>query len=185
MKSHRIIIYLGVLLAAVLALPGSALASSLLSGYGGPGQGNQAILGSALLNGPKGGGGSGGSSGSSTGAPSTIGGTSTTASSGTGSSSGGSSASGPSGKDSSGNGRGGARHAAGKSGPATTSTTSSAGRASFYPATERIPSGAHDGTLGLSGADFLYIVLGAVVLVSLGVLTRRVGGATQRGGHGS
>ena len=35
--------------------------SSLLSGYGGPGQGSQAILGSALLNGPGSGGGNGGS----------------------------------------------------------------------------------------------------------------------------
>ena len=33
--------------------PAAALAGSLLSGYGGPGQGNQAILGSALLGGPR------------------------------------------------------------------------------------------------------------------------------------
>jgi hypothetical protein len=45
------------------ALPATAAASSLLSGYGGPGQGSQAILGSTLLNGPRSGGGSSGSGG--------------------------------------------------------------------------------------------------------------------------
>jgi hypothetical protein len=49
-------------LAAGLALaPSLASANPLLSGYGGPGQGSQAILGSALLNGPRGGGGAAGS----------------------------------------------------------------------------------------------------------------------------
>jgi len=47
--------------AFVIASPTGAVASPLLSGYGGPGQGPQAILGSALLNGPSGGGGSSGS----------------------------------------------------------------------------------------------------------------------------
>jgi hypothetical protein len=66
-KSHR---KRAPLIAFVLALsaaaaPASAQASPLLSGYGGPGQGNQAILGSALLNGPSSGGGNG--SGSATG----------------------------------------------------------------------------------------------------------------------
>jgi hypothetical protein len=53
-------------LALAAAMPAAAVASSLLSGYGGPGQGNQAILGAALVNGPRGGGGSGSSSGSTT-----------------------------------------------------------------------------------------------------------------------
>ena len=58
------------LLAALVAVaPAAASANSLLSGYGGPGAGNQAILGSALIGGggSAGGGGSSGSSGSSTG----------------------------------------------------------------------------------------------------------------------
>ena len=42
----------------VPALCASARASPLLSGYGGPGQGSQAILGSTLINGPPSGGGS-------------------------------------------------------------------------------------------------------------------------------
>ena len=54
-------------LAGVLSvsLPAAAFAGSpLLSGYGGPGAGEQAIVGSTLLGGPHGGAGSGGSSGS-------------------------------------------------------------------------------------------------------------------------
>lgn len=42
------------------AVPATAGASSLLSGYGGPGQGNQEILGSTLLGGSSGGGGTAG-----------------------------------------------------------------------------------------------------------------------------
>ncbi len=68
MRRNRII--LGTLaLLALLAVPApAALAGGpLLSGYGGPGAGAQAIIGGTLLNGPKGGsgGGSGGSAGGS------------------------------------------------------------------------------------------------------------------------
>jgi len=55
----------GVLLCALcLAVPAGAVASPLLSGYGGPGAGSQVILGSSLVNGPRGGGGGGGGSAS-------------------------------------------------------------------------------------------------------------------------
>ena len=52
MTSHRTTLLKLVLLAIISAvMPSSASAASpLLGGYGGPGQGNQAILGSALLN---------------------------------------------------------------------------------------------------------------------------------------
>jgi hypothetical protein len=68
-------VLLSATLAVSAALPLTAHAGPLLSGYGGPGQGNQAILGSTLLNGP--GGGSGGSGGgaqgsSSSGSASTL-----------------------------------------------------------------------------------------------------------------
>jgi hypothetical protein len=60
--------FVAVSLALAAALvPGSASAGSLLSGYGGPGEGNQVILGSALLGGPSGGAGSGGEGGSGSG----------------------------------------------------------------------------------------------------------------------
>jgi hypothetical protein len=58
MTNHRKIIAAASLLVTFAAAPASAGAGPLLSGYGGPGQGSQAILGSALLNGGKGGGGS-------------------------------------------------------------------------------------------------------------------------------
>src|SRR4051794_19511196 len=52
--------------------PAASASSTLLSGYGGPGQGNQAILGSAVIGG-KGGSGGGGGSGSGGGAsPQTV-----------------------------------------------------------------------------------------------------------------
>src|SRR5262245_57462224 len=53
MNTHRKIIFsAGLLAAIVVATPVAAYASPLLSGYGGPGQGSQMILGSSLLNGP-------------------------------------------------------------------------------------------------------------------------------------
>ena len=53
-------------LAVALAAPAFACANPLLSGYGAPGAGSQALLGSALIGGgPRAGGGSGGSSGDS------------------------------------------------------------------------------------------------------------------------
>jgi cobalamin biosynthesis Mg chelatase CobN len=64
MARYRLIITLGfTLLTATALAPAASRAGSLLSGYGGPGEGNQAILGSALLNGPSGGGGGSGGSG--------------------------------------------------------------------------------------------------------------------------
>ncbi|HTA15475.1 MAG TPA: hypothetical protein VK781_11525 [Solirubrobacteraceae bacterium] len=57
--------------ALFIAAPATALAGSpLLSGYGGPGAGEQAIVGAALLNGPHGGSGSGGSGSSGSGSSS-------------------------------------------------------------------------------------------------------------------
>jgi hypothetical protein len=61
MNSRQKIIGAAAVVAALMgAVPVSATASSLLSGYGGPGQGSQAILGAALLKGPSNGGGRGG-----------------------------------------------------------------------------------------------------------------------------
>src|SRR5689334_11908571 len=66
MKSQRRLIFVAALMAAgVLACaPAGAQASWLLSGYGGPGQGSQALLGATLI-GAGGGSSSGGSSGGS------------------------------------------------------------------------------------------------------------------------
>jgi len=63
MGRHSKTISIGILTAVCCVLtPAAASAGSLLSGYGGPGQGNQAILGSVLLGGPSSGG-QGGSAG--------------------------------------------------------------------------------------------------------------------------
>src|SRR5438309_8805588 len=55
------------LASAWAAVPATAHAGPLLSGYGGPGQGNQAILGSALVGGSSGGGGTSGGGGGGSG----------------------------------------------------------------------------------------------------------------------
>jgi hypothetical protein len=177
MKSHRIIIYIGVLLAVAVALPGSALASPLLSGYGGPGQGNQALLGSALVNGPKGGGGSSGSTTSTdTGiAESESSSEGQVSGAGSGSSKGG--GTGSSSRSSSA-GRSSSHAGAGKAAPGRSPTQAAA--PSFYPAAERLPADSQGGSLGLSATDVLLIVLAAALLVSLGLLTRRAGGSGGR-----
>jgi hypothetical protein len=187
MKSHRTIIVIGGLLVALAAaLPAPVLASSLLSGYGGPGQGNQAILGSALVNGGRGGGSGGASGGSSSTnagdgeASSAANGTGTSpSSSGSGASGGGKSgtASAPKGR------REGGRRGTGKSGEEGTPAADRSA-ASFYPASERVPAGEGSGVLGLSGADLIYIILAVGVLAFMGVVTARLAGTTRRHGIG-
>ncbi|HEX3911682.1 MAG TPA: hypothetical protein VHW67_13385 [Solirubrobacteraceae bacterium] len=195
MRTHRTVIFIGALLAALaVALPASATASSLLSGYGGPGQGNQAILGSALVNGPRGGGGGGGSSDSSGSSGESAASSSQAASSE-------SSASGSPGSGSSGGsgGSAGARHsshgatrasrheaakAQGGAGTPAAGTGTTTAAASFYPAAERTPAG-EGGVLGLSSSDLIYVILGFAVLVFLGVLTGRLGrGSVSEGTRG-
>jgi hypothetical protein len=171
MKTHRKIIFIGgFVLALVAALPAGALASSLLSGYGGPGQGNQAILGAALVNGPKGGGGSGNSSSSSGASASGSSGAAAPTSSSAGSSAGGS---GTSSNGRSGSTRHSVRGSVGKGGQDSAREASTSTQ-SFYPASERIAANEQPGTLALSGADVLYIVLALGLLGLIGVLTRRL-----------
>jgi hypothetical protein len=59
MRKHSFTNMFAVLVALALVAPATASAGSLLSGYGGPGQGNQAILGSGLVGGSSGSGGGG------------------------------------------------------------------------------------------------------------------------------
>jgi hypothetical protein len=183
MNRHRITILIGLVAGATAALPAPALASPLLSGYGGPGQGNQAILGSALVNGPRGGGGGGGAGGGS--GSSGAGGESSTAPTGGESESrsstappvgkGGFSQGRPGGSPARGSGarRVGGRSVTGKHAPGG-STAVSASADSFYPAAERVPAGAQAGTLGLSGEDALLIALAVGSLALIAGLTRRL-----------
>ncbi len=163
MKSRRMTAILTILAVVfVCAVPSAATADSLLSGYGSPGEGNQVILGSALLNGPTNGGGGTGSGGGST----------------TGGGSGGSSASDlAASSGATGQGPEGAvAPPASKTGGRGSRGAASAGR-SPAPAVSaglaRSISG-DSATLGISGADLAYIVLalGAVLLTA--VLTRRL-----------
>ncbi|HEX4436036.1 MAG TPA: hypothetical protein VH061_04500 [Solirubrobacteraceae bacterium] len=142
---------------SLCVLPAGADASStLLSGYGGPGEGNQAIIGSTLI----GGGGKGGS-GSGTGGSSQVlaGSNSIEASAPSASGSG------------SPHAKGGSRTRKGSG--------SSGGHASGAGLPAYTPSAAttHDdggSTLGLTGGDLLYVVLALGVLALTAVLTMRL-----------
>jgi hypothetical protein len=161
------------------ALPGTAAANSLLSGYGGPGEGNQAILGSALVNGPKGGGGSGGSAVVSP----TSGSQSSRAQSGE---------TAPPRTHKSGRGSKGSTGRRGSGARATKTAHGTASQAAqrdsvIYPAASREVTAGGSRALGLSGADFVYIILALGVLALTGFLTVRLTrtSATTRGPTGT
>jgi hypothetical protein len=174
MTRHRtIILIVGCLVAFGTAPSDAALASSLLSGYGGPGQGNQAILGSALLNRPGGGSGSGGSgSGDSSSLASSAGSSTTSseaaASSGTGSSN--QTGAGP--KTSSSRATG--AHRGSQADRSTVRSTSPPSIADVYAAAERGRPAPSTPAFGLSGTDLLLIVLVLGMLALIGVLSRRL-----------
>jgi hypothetical protein len=165
MASYRLIITLGLaMLTAMALLPASSRAGSLLSGYGGPGEGNQAILGAALLNGPRGGGGGSGGSGSTAGA----GAASSTAQGSV-----------------AGSVRGGhpSRPARSPRQLERTGANASTRGASAEPAADLTASRERAGRSSapvLSGADLAYIFVALAALVLTGLLTRRM---TQHPGN--
>jgi hypothetical protein len=170
MKSHRKITPI-IALAVTLSVfaPASAPASSLLSGYGGPGQGAQAILGSALLNGPgRGGGGSPGGGGSAVASPTgtaPLGAVST-------------------GGQTTGSGPGGHRHANARNGSQTAASAPVAGAYGAYPrvgASQAAAGG--NGPLGLSDSAFLFALLALTALLFTGLLTRGLTKASGTRGH--
>jgi hypothetical protein len=163
MKSQRGLIT-GATFAAAAALAGSlavqAQASTLLSGYGGPGQGNQAIIGATLINPPSGGGGGAGGGGGSAAGAETLAAAAaaaaasshTTATAGAG-----------------GPGRtvSGAHRPHGATVRGTPAYTPAAGSRAPEPAVG-------SSALGLSAVDFVYIVLVLGGLLAAGALTRRL-----------
>jgi hypothetical protein len=208
MRSHSKIGAMIALLALLLGvLPESAQAGSLLSGYGGSGEGSQAILGSALVNGPPRGGppsarggsrGGSASPGVSPAGPSLVGVQSTHG----GAASTGSIT------------RGGVPAAGGQSTPAArgaprtvtgrapTTSTPAAGRRvrgavagnggmrgpsngalSEYSASDRGTASQASVILGLSGEESLYALLALGVLAFIGVLTGRLTRGSQRRGE--
>jgi hypothetical protein len=138
-------------------------ASTLLSGYGGPGAGNQAILGSTLVGGSgKGAGGAGGSQSVSSASPASI---ALPQSAATGTSHRRAQPAAPRGTKPS-----GAGNASKSRSPAYTPTTASSDRA-----------GGGKG-LGLTGGDVVYIVLAFGALALTAAITRRF--ARRPGGAG-
>jgi hypothetical protein len=150
MKIQRKIIPAVALAMAIAAASSDAAAANpLLSGYGGPGQGSQAILGSALLNGPGAGGGSSTPSGVGTGASSAT----TPPASGTAA---------PARKASGRSVRGGAKRAAGVRPPAGTKAASPAYTVSRQ-ATQPL--------LGISKGSLIGLIIAIAALILVGVLT--------------
>jgi hypothetical protein len=181
MRSRRIITpILAWLVALSAAIPATAAAGPLLSGYGGPGQGNQAILGSSLL------GGGGGSSGG--GGPQSGGGSS--GGEGLSHASVSTAASAPSTpgthKNAVHKGRpGGSVDNTAAGGRAVTSRAG--GGPGVFPASSRGAASQASGseTLGLSGENITYVLLALLALVATGVLTRRIARSAGRAGTGS
>lgn len=196
MTRHRTI-FSTLLLVAFMAAPSGAQAGSLLSGYGGPGGGAQAILGSTLVNG------SGGGSGGSEGGGAAGGGSSLSAGGGassTGTPSGAQAGGGTQGKvggrtgtlsgaQADGSGAIGSRQASGvHPGGATrgaTNTETSRGASSAYSpqGSPRIVAGASAaddmGVLSFTGTDLLLLLLVLGVLVVTAGLTRRLAGTRR------
>lgn len=168
-----------------VCMPAVALAGSpLLSGYGGPGAGEQAILGSTLVGGPGGGSRSGGSSGGSTGGAQGNTGAASSADSTGGSpaarpstSNAGSGSVGTTGSRARGVATGhGRRHPGGSVvQPRRGTHAAAAGVSAYvYPSTPRNAS--YDSpTLGISSDDLLALVVTIATLALLAVLTIRLG----------
>jgi hypothetical protein len=171
---RRIIETAGCALFAAALLAPSASASPLLSGYGGPGGGNQAILGSALLNGPGSGGGSG------AGGPGAAQQSASSALAAPASQP--ASAGGPSASAHQVHHGAPARRSHEQHGASPAQTAIPANLA--YARAERTGAGSGSETLGLSAADFLYAALVLAGLALMGVMTRRLTRASPAKGHG-
>jgi hypothetical protein len=175
MRTHRIMAPAVAASAAMLVMAGPAAAAAtgpLLSGYGGPGEGSQVILGAALVNGPSGGAGAGGS--------------------GSGETGGSGEADSPA----------GARNLAGTGGGSASAQTlrgSSAGApsqvrrrapsvaAAGVAGSQLYPSGGNAASvgsqpLGVSGPDLLYVILALAALVLTALLTRQLARRPEDGG---
>jgi hypothetical protein len=150
--------------AAGAAIAPAAIANPLLSGYGGPGQGDQAILGAALVNGPKGGGGSSSGTPTSLAAPSAV---TTLTKVGVGRRS-----------------RSRTKGATGNRRPGDASKNGSGAYTAPTVAGAAPPATASSGgVLGLSITDLLYVSLALGGLAAVAALTRGLAGASNRDGE--
>jgi hypothetical protein len=180
MTRRRTIIFIVGLLAVLAgACSDAALGSSLLSGYGGPGQGSQALLGSAMLNGGGGGGGGGGEGGSAGAATSPASSTPLTVAA----SSAGAARTSSGGHRARSRGRTGPAPTRSRARPSGAQPTAQTRISDVYAAAERGRSAPSTGLLGLSATDLLLIVLVLCILGFTGVLTRRLTRASPAGTH--
>ncbi len=175
-RPRKILLSTALIAAVATAAPVATRANPLLSGYGGPGEGSQVIIGSTLVNGPPGGGaGSSGGPASSTSESFRY----SEHSGGTGSSGTGTAGAGvQNGAGATGDGSGaGARGEGGRHGGVSGGAPGGARQARGSAAGEASQSyTAESETLGLSGSDILYALLALAVLVLTGVLTGRLSG---------
>jgi hypothetical protein len=189
-KRHRTIIPTTVLVALIcVAAPQVALAGSLLSGYGGPGEGSQALIGAALVKGPRGGSGGGSTGG---GSPELAEPSSTSASASTPGrteqrSSSSSRSSSQRSAGSSSHGSSASRTSGGRGAAAAAAARQASSRAGFasYPRSERVVDQPASFVLGLSGADFAYALIALFCLLLTALATARLArrnGVTGVGG---
>lgn len=175
MTRRRTIVSTLALMGAIgCVLPACASAAGpLLSGYGGPGAGEQEILGSQLLNGPSGAGSSAVQPSRST-APASSEDQSAPVGEGHGTSAASSSN----------------LHSPGTPSPTVRSSSSTgsslnsgaAGKSSVRPVSSRpvvLSRASYDSRLGLSGGDLLLVILAACGLIAVGLLTRRLAGFSR------
>ncbi len=179
-RQRRVPMLIGMFVVVAAALPAAAHASPLLSGYGGPGQGTQAILGAALVNGPSGGGG-GSRGGGSQSSPSSSAAVAAAQSAPSSSSPGGQTA--PSRSETHRSAtirRGNAPGATLQSGAPRAAGTSNLATGA-YPVSERGVAQS-SGAFGLSTTGLLEAFLALCALIATLLVTRRLGGASPRPG---
>ncbi len=166
------------------ALPAAAPAGSLLSGYGGPGQGSQEIIGAGLVNGGSRGGGGSGGGGSSGGSAAAVG-SATAAAAGVATATSPAVAapirSRPGKRAPSATGR--AQRIKGQVGSVAAGGTTTSAALSPDAAVQAVPGGSS--ALGLSNASLLYIALALAALILTGVFMKLLVRPAQRVGTGS
>jgi hypothetical protein len=172
MRSRRTItLAIASLMALSLALPVAAWAGPLLSGYGGPGQGSQAIIGGGLVN--------GGGGPPSGGGPSGTGESSTPGNAATGSAP----VSVSRGRDGSATVKHVVNYGSARKHPAVQGGSASAGGSqSLSVAARRVSEGS--GAFGVSTEGFLLVFLALGALIFTGLLTRRMARPSAASRHG-
>jgi hypothetical protein len=180
MRSRRTItLTLTCLVAALMALPAAASAGPLLSGYGGPGQGSQVILGSSLIKGGGGGDGprnGGGSSGTGESSASGSGAQPATAATGALATH----AVRPARPHSKPRGRGRAVATGGQ----VTVVGGAQAQTSSSPAAAVRAEAEGPTTIGVSRENLLYMLLALGALILTGLLTKRLARSTPASGAG-